>query len=802
MTEQDTALRARAKARLQEIGAEPARERDPRELAHELDVHRVELEIQNEELRAAEIDLVAERDRLRDLYQLAPVGYLTIDERGVVTESNRMAAELLGCDLGALVSRPLAAFVLPDDAIEFERLRRRLLVSSGRQTTVLRSQSGQGVRHLRIDAIPSLTRDRGPRRFLTALIDVSEQRAAEAELRDRDRRLRAVFDTAIDGIVNIDSGGLIDSANRTAAEMFRCAPETLLGQPLSGLVVEPQRRALVRWLARPPADGKGAAARRELLGRRADGTTFPLELGLGGGAGEPVTLVLRDLTDRKVLEEQLVQAQKMEAIGRLASGVAHDFNNLLMGIAGGTDVALSRLDPASPARELLEEIKHEALGGAGIVSELLGFARKSDGAAEAVVIDERIAATESMLRRLLGEDLHVELQLGARGAVVPMSESRLQQILINLGTNARDAMPRGGALTISTEQGPGAAGEGEVVTVRITDTGAGMDEQTRELIFEPFYTTKQVGQGTGLGLYSVFSMVREAGGRIDVESAPGQGTSIVIELPMTARAPAGVAEPEPEQIPQGRGETVLVVEDEPTVRRAVLHYLRGAGYRVVAAASCQEGLSVFGRNRGGFDLVLSDVVLPDGTGPEVVSAVNESSPGTASLFMSAHPATLLQRTGRLAEGDIPLQKPFSKGRLLAAVRAALDGRAVRPRSAKAGITILVVEDHESTREAELELLRGEGYQVISAGGVEEAVAAAGTVEKIDLMLCDLRLPDGSGPELVNRLAIPAVIFVSGLSAGSDEVRGATSGGRARFLAKPVDLHQLLAEIEDMVTEHG
>jgi signal transduction histidine kinase len=389
-------------------------------------------------------------------------------------------------------------------------------------------------------------------------------------------------------------------------------------------------------------------------------------------------------SERVRLEEQFRQAQKMEAVGRLAGGVAHDFNNLLTVITGYSDLLLGGRDLKETQRSALEEIRRSAERGGQLTHQLLAFSRRQPMQARSLKIDELVVHMERMLHRLIGEDVEL-VTIAASSESVFADPGRLEQVIMNLVVNARDAMPRGGKLTIETGslrlvEGLAArqlgVPPGHYVTIFITDTGVGMDQETQSHLFEPFFTTKNPGRGTGLGLATVYGIVRQSGGAIGISSEPGKGTIARIYLP---RAKEKVETPGPERppamMPLTGGETILLVEDEARVRKLIVDVLSGRGYRVLEATRGEEALRIC-RSRGAeIDLAVVDVVMPEMNGPELMRQIQPVCPKVRVLYISGYTDEAMVHHGISESGAAFLQKPFVPDQLARKVREVLDARA-------------------------------------------------------------------------------------------------------------------------------
>jgi two-component system cell cycle sensor histidine kinase/response regulator CckA len=391
--------------------------------------------------------------------------------------------------------------------------------------------------------------------------------------------------------------------------------------------------------------------------------------------------VIEDVSERQRLEAQLRQAHKMEAVGQLAGGVAHDFNNLLTIILGYTGLVATQLADRPELRHQVEEVAKAGERGAALTRQLLAFSRQLPLQPRIVDLNAVVAGVETMLHRLIGEHVELAMRLEAAAGRVLMDPGLIEQVIVNLAVNARDAMPGGGGVIVETADveldalDVGAhAGllPGPYVLLAVSDSGSGMDAATRARIFEPFFTTKDSGKGTGLGLATVFGIVRQSGGHIEVDSEPGQGSSFKIYLP---RAAGAATAPEPASAARaerpGSSETVLVVEDEPALRQLVRTLLDGGGYTVLVAEGVEAALALAERHRGAVHLLLTDVVMPGLSGPEVAAQLLAVRPEARVLYMSGYAGDLVGRRGVLPAGAALLVKPFTEASLLRMVREVL-----------------------------------------------------------------------------------------------------------------------------------
>jgi signal transduction histidine kinase/CheY-like chemotaxis protein len=376
--------------------------------------------------------------------------------------------------------------------------------------------------------------------------------------------------------------------------------------------------------------------------------------------------VAKRTAERQSLENQLIQSQKMEAVGRLAGGVAHDFNNLLTVILGYTDMLREHSGQDSIALELADEVHLAAHRASDLTNQLLAFSRRQIALPRVVSMNDVVRQVQKMLGRIIGEDIQIDLRLAADALPILVDPSQMQQVIMNLAVNSRDAMPNGGRLTIETAD---AGGDQALLTV--SDTGCGMDEATKSHLFEPFFTTKAKGKGTGLGLSIVYGIVKQNGGEILVESEPGQGTSFKIYLPVVASVPEPIGYPHAVEENVSAAATVLLVEDDQQVRSLTRVMLTSRGYRVLEAASPSDALRLAADQGQAIDLLLTDIVMPGKNGPELARQAAVARPGIRVLFMSGYTEDGVIDRGRLTAETPFIQKPFTSAALHRKIREIL-----------------------------------------------------------------------------------------------------------------------------------
>ncbi len=522
-----------------------------------------------------------------------------------------------------------------------------------------------------------------------------------------------------------------------------------------------------------------------------------------------------DITERRELEGLLLQAQKMEGIGQLAGGIAHDFNNLLTGILGFAE--LGTRDAAEPAHSYFTQIQRAGEQAATLTRQLLAFSRKQQLQPRILELDALVGQQQKMLARVIGENLRLVFVAGSEHGRVKVDPTQLEQVVMNLVVNARDSMGHGGVLTIETakvdldEQYAALhrdVSPGPHVLLAITDTGSGIDAATLERIFEPFFTTKDEGRGTGLGLATVHGIVKQSGGHITVYSEPGRGTTFRIYLPQVEeRLTASEAQETPNELDLRGDETILVVEDEEVVRDLARLALEESGYRVIEAVDGAEAIRAFQENADAIDLVLSDVILPVGSGGEVAEFARRLQPGIRIIYMSGYTANSILNQGVVDPNVIFLPKPITPLALLRKVRGLLDAPAApdpdaleRAADPPTG-TVLVVDDSLTVRGFAREVLESAGLTVLDAEDGEIALALAEEHDgAIDVLLTDVLMPGMKGPELAGRLLARrpdvAVLFMSGYTAETAGLAGAD------FISKPPTPNVLVSRVRAKLSAKG
>jgi PAS domain S-box-containing protein len=512
--------------------------------------------------------------------------------------------------------------------------------------------------------------------------DITERKKSEEALRLANQTLSAVIDTSPLAIYTLDRQRRVQSWNPAAERIFGWKREEVIGRPLSTIADADQEETMAQFerMLRGEEILHGREARRlSKDGSMLDVSIWTSPLRHTNGEIAGIMATAADNSQRKQLEEQLRLSQRMEAVGRLAGGVAHDFNNLLTVITGYTDLLLQEMHPAEPLRRQAEEIHKAAARAATLTNQLLAFSRKQVMQPEVLDLNRIVAELDEMLRRLIGEDIQLAAFLDPKIGRIRADPGQIEQVILNLVVNAREAMPGGGKLTIETKDVyldenyvdlHVGVNPGRYVLLAITDTGHGMDAATVQHIFEPFFTAKK-RKGTGLGLATVYGIVKQSGGNVWVYSEPGKGSSFKIYLPRI-EDPADSRDPAPPPAAPARaGETILVAEDEDMVRGLVREILQSRGYRVLEARHGAEALEVAARHKN-INLLVTDVVMPHMSGRELMDRILPSRPELKVLFISGYTDNAMAPHGILEPGEQFLQKPFTPEALARKVREILD----------------------------------------------------------------------------------------------------------------------------------
>ena len=602
---------------------------------------------------------------------------------GTITSWNAGAERMYGYEAEEVIGESVALLVPPDRPDELPEILRRLRQGEriGHLETVRLRKDGHRL-HVALAISPIMDAAGSIVGASTIARDVTERDQAEAERRRSDERYRELFENATDLIAVTDLESRLASVNKAFARTLGYEQEELIGKPLAELVPPKWHdRLRTAHVSKLSDESASTVYQHELLTK--DGRLIQVEVSsrLIEEEGRPVgtEAICRDITERQQLEEQLRQSQRVESVGRLAGGIAHDFNNLLTVIAGYTEALLNRKN-AADERELTE-IAAAAERAAILTHQLLAFSRRQVLQPTVLDLNEVVAGTTQMLARLLGERIEIVSSLDPAIAPVLADFNQLEQILVNLAINSRDAMPNGGTLRIETggveldhryvSNHPEAT-VGPHTMLAVSDTGIGMEPATMANIFEPFFTTKPLGIGTGLGLATVHGIVRQSGGNIWVYSEPGRGTTFKVYLPISEASLSPRQSSDYAASPTG-DETILIVEDERALRVLVVQMLEEHGYQALAAGTAEQAIGLIGDDDIPIDLVLTDLVMPGMNGRDLAEQARVLRPGIRVLFMSGYADVAVLSNGALEPGSAFLEKPFSASELAHKVREVLDG---------------------------------------------------------------------------------------------------------------------------------
>lgn len=650
--------------------------------------------------KRAEEQLRENEERYRTILESIEDGYWEVDLKGSYTFCNDALCNLTGFPREELLAKDRFRYTDPETAKKtykiFNEIYRTGILADVHEYQFTKKDGSRAIHELSV----SLRRDAegNPIGFRGISRDVTERRAMEKALVESERRYRMIVENMHDVIMIVGLDLTEKYRSPSAARLTGHGPEELAGVPLQEQVT-PESYALAEQVLGEELEKEFGpnhvdphrSRMLELEVYHKDGGIIWVEetatfLRDRDGKAVAILLAVRDITERKRLEEekgklegQLIQAQKMETVGRLAGGVAHDFNNMLSVILGYVDLAKLSLVKEHPVLKDIVEIEKAAIRSRDITAQLLAFSRKQIISPTVLNLNDLIMNTKKSLGRLIGEDIDLRVHLEEEPWMIKFDPSQIEQIMVNLVVNARDAMPDGGKLTVETKnivadesysRSHVGFTPGDYVQLSVSDNGTGMDRETMDHVFEPFFTTKEVGKGTGLGMATVYGIIKQNNGYINVYSEPGHGTTFTIYLPRTAQGKDVREEDEKEAFLNGVG-TILLVEDDPMVLEITRGMLEAIGYGVIVAETPHDAVNLYQDHDTPISLVVTDVVMPSMSGKELVDRLNEIRPNTRALFMSGYTEDTVAHHGVLEEGVHFLQKPFRLGDLARTVREAM-----------------------------------------------------------------------------------------------------------------------------------
>lgn len=632
------------------------------------------------EIKRTEKRLAESEKRYRTIFEESPAVMLVIDPHSAgIVGANEAAVQFYGYGREELLGKSMTEIIaLPGDQV----LQMLWDATQGPHYIHLQHRLASGeVRDVELSRGP-INVD-GTTYLFSIIHDVTARKAAEQAMREGDDKLQAITSTATDAIILIDDGGKVSYWNAAAEKIFGYDDHEMMGRNLEIIIPSQYRDAHRKGFAKFAETGHGPMIGKvyEVSALRKDGSEFPIELSISGlllkdkwhSAG-----VVRDITGRRNLEAQLRQAQKMEAIGTLAGGVAHDFNNILTAIIGFCSLLTMKMAKNDPLLHEVKQILTAADRATTLTQSLLTFSRKTPIETKPVSLNAIINKVEKLLVRFIREDIELTSTLAAEDLTVMADPAQIEQVLINLVANARDAMPNGGRLRISTDiveldrefiRVHGYGTPGRFASLTCSDNGSGMDKETAQRIFEPFYTTKETGKGTGLGLAIVYGIVQQHKGYINCYSEPGRGTTFRIYLPLTAALPE-TARVVPEIPPKWGDEVILVAEDDDAARSLFKQVLETYGYKVIEAVDGEDAIAKFIENKDEIKLVILDVIMPKKNGKEACERILQVKPEMKCLFTSGYTAEVFDEGENKLQHFLP--KPVIPTMLLRKIREILD----------------------------------------------------------------------------------------------------------------------------------
>lgn len=637
-----------------------------------------------------------------NLYEHIPDAIVVTDRTGTIVQINSKTEELFGYRERELLGRKIEVLIPeryhqdhPSHRQGFVKKPKPRRMGTGLELWARRRDGSEFPVDILLNPLPT----NGGTLIFSAVRDISDQKRIEGELRKAQEelnrrttqelsayrsRLASIVDSSEDAIIGKTLDGIITHWNKGAERIYGYRTQEMIGKPISLLAPKDRPDEIPQILVRIRRGERlepFETVRVTKDGRRLNVSISVSPIHDSDGTIVGASAIARNITAQRRAEEQLRQSQKMEAIGRLAGGLAHDFNNILGIITACSELLRTRVDSGAEASQYIDTVKKAAERGASLTRQLLAFSRKQVAQPRVLDLNERLKEVSKLIRPLMGDDVEIAIVARSSPAIVEADPAQLDQVVLNLAVNARDAMPRGGRFIIETstvdfddsiadQHRPLTAGR--YVMLAVSDTGTGMDRETSSRIFEPFFTTKETGKGTGLGLATVYGIIQQAGGQILVYSEPGRGTTFKAYLPCADNKVGLAPEPQPEiALPARPGTTILLVEDDELMRVLTRKMLEESGYTVVDAKDGQSALEVLGSMDGSVDLLLTDVVMRGLSGPELVLRINALHPEMKFVYMSGYTGELISQHEELNRGIDLLEKPFTRAALLKAIHTAL-----------------------------------------------------------------------------------------------------------------------------------
>lgn len=627
--------------------------------------------------------LEASEEKYRELVQNVNSIILKMDPEGKVTFFNKFAQTFFDYTEKEILGRYVAGTIVPETdsaGLDLDFMIKDIEIHPDKYINNENENMRRNGERVWVAWTNKAIRDRNGKVIEILCIgnDITERRRMENELKEYEERFRRLFETAKDGLLLIDKQtGNIVNVNPAIMDMLGYCSEEFIGKKLKdiGLLKDLKdfKETILELIQ------AGFINYENVFAETKQGQLIDVDIHMVDRA-RFIQCNVRDITERKKLSAQLLQSQKMEAIGHLVGGIAHDFNNILSGIIAYQSLVDEKMKDDDPLRPYLNELNKLTEKAAILTRSLLAYSRKQVLEMKPADINKIVFGIQKILDRLIGEDIEFKVHIAAEELIANVDIGQIEQVLLNLATNARDAMPRGGVLSISTEhvqidssfiQANSYGEVGNYAVLSVTDTGVGIDEKTTEHIFEPFFTTKEVGKGTGLGLAMVYGIIKQHNGFINVYSRHGEGATFKIYLPLILTKEEIVEKAELAPVPYGK-ETILLAEDDIAFRKVSRIFLENYGYKVLEAIDGEDALSVFSENSAGIKLIVTDMIMPKMLGNEVYEKARMIRPDIKCLFISGYSNEIIKKIGILKEGVNFISKPFSPYNLLRKVREVLD----------------------------------------------------------------------------------------------------------------------------------
>lgn len=757
--------------------------------------------------KQVEATLINTESFYQALIQKAPDGVVLINQDGLFAFASPSARRMFGfAENGALDAHP-AEYTHPEDlSAVLEALNDVIIHPEHVRTLEYRFRDVDGTWRWIESTFSNLFDEPGVNGIVINFRNISERKGVEQALKASESKYRTLVETMSEGVVCVDNDDTIQYINQRCCDMYGYKPEDLLGKTGYDYLVHKEDRHII--VAKNKSRLSGEMDSYEVRGTRLSGETIWVKI-----SGAPVldnenrvvgsVGIMSDITAHKALEAQLISAHKMEAIGQLAGCIAHDFNNLLTVILGYSEELCSHLTPDNPLFHNAEEILKAGNRASSLTKQLLTFSRKQVIQPQVLNLNAIVTETYTMLRRLIGEHIKIDTVLSPQARLIKADVGHVEQVIVNLVLNARDAMPEGGRISLSTSQaevdvpvGTDDFKSGTYTLLTVTDTGHGMDSESQKVIFEPFYTTKKKGKGLGLGLFNVYWIVKQCGGQIKVQSEPGKGTAIQVWFPVSDETLAVEYRKDSGKVSLGGGESILIVEDEEALCTLIRQIVSELGYKVT---TCSNGTAAWSAIQKGLqpDLIITDIMMPSMNGKELADRVWAANPQQKILFMSGFTDDTFGHPDVSAIRTLLIQKPFTMCDIAYHIQKILGTVAsIKPRKA----TILILDDDANIRLFVKRAGKARGHDVLEAATPEAALVTL-SQNQVDMIMLDLQLDGVSGIVALQDIRQagfdqPVIAFTGALN--QDMMDQLTPLGVVTAMEKSFDYQPLFHYIEEWI----